>query len=254
MMPAFLAALRFLTWMPIAGSAQVDGRVLARSSLFYPLVGFLLGLCLWSVFLALGDTPSTVVAAILLLFWTWVTGGLHLDGLADSADAWVGGVGSRERTLDIMKDPATGPIGAVALALLLICKWSALPSLLDGNAALLIWLPALARTQLLLIFLTTPYAGRGGVAGLLAADLPRAPAWIVLVLVWGGCLLLLGGGWVLALSAGLVFALWRRAMMRRLGGFTGDTAGALLELTEVVGMLAFAVFRHPSADAGFGFK
>jgi adenosylcobinamide-GDP ribazoletransferase len=141
-----------------------------------------------------------------------------------------------------MNDPAIGAMGAVALILVLIAKWAALTSLIDANAAVLLWLPALARTQLLLVFLTIPYAGRGGIGAGLAAKLPRRKAQILVALTWGTCLLTFASvGWVLALAAGTAFVLWRRATLLRLRGFTGDTAGALVELTEVFGLLAVVV-------------
>jgi adenosylcobinamide-GDP ribazoletransferase len=58
-----------------------------------------------------------VAAALVLILWVWSTGALHLDGLADSADAWVGGLASRERTLEIMKDPRSGPAAVTAIGL-----------------------------------------------------------------------------------------------------------------------------------------
>jgi adenosylcobinamide-GDP ribazoletransferase len=243
MWSAFLAAIRFLTRVPAPDPGPLDERSQAASALFYPIVGLIVGLALWSGAALLGDSPPAVAAAILLLAWAWVTGGLHLDGLADTTDAWVGGIGDRERTLEIMKDPRIGVTGAVALIVILIAKWSALTALMEQSPAALLWLPALARTQLLLVFLTTPYAGSGGIAGRLAAALPRRAAWTVTASIWGACLLALGPqAWVAALAAAFTFEIWRRGVMDRLGGFTGDTAGALVELTETAMLLAIVLY------------
>ncbi|WP_173644308.1 adenosylcobinamide-GDP ribazoletransferase, partial [Xanthomonas citri] len=87
-------------------------------------------------------------AALLLSAWVWLTGALHLDGLADTTDAWVGGMGERRRTLAIMKDPASGPMAVTAVVLVLLLKCAALASLL-AQAPTTLWLaPLLARSAL----------------------------------------------------------------------------------------------------------
>lgn len=244
MRQALLAALRLLTRLPVPAPGGLEaGRQLAASPLFYPLVGGLIGLGLLALSLALQGAPAGLAAALLLVGWVWITGGLHLDGLADTTDAWVGGLGSRERTLTIMKDPAIGAMGALALILVLLVKWAALGSLVDQGLVLAL-VPALARAQLLVILLTTPYARREGMAAGLAEQLPRVPAMLVVGVTWGVGVFALGlTAGVLALGAGVVFLLWRRAMMARLQGFTGDTAGALVELTEMVLLVLVAFSR-----------
>ncbi|PWQ89005.1 adenosylcobinamide-GDP ribazoletransferase, partial [Enterococcus faecium] len=88
--------------------------------------GLLFGLLLWLASHLLQGTPSPLHAALLLTLWVLLSGALHLDGLADSADAWLGGFGDRERTLRIMKDPRSGPIAVVTLVLVLLLKFCAL--------------------------------------------------------------------------------------------------------------------------------
>jgi hypothetical protein len=102
--PLLIAA--FLTRLPVKAGDWSD-RDIGRSMLFYPLVGLLLGLALASVTAVLHGAPPGVVAAVLLALWVVATGALHLDGLADSADAWIGGLGDPRRTLDIW-DPRCG--------------------------------------------------------------------------------------------------------------------------------------------------
>jgi adenosylcobinamide-GDP ribazoletransferase len=92
MLKPLLIALQFLTRLPVKAGDWSD-RDIGRSMLFYPLVGLLLGLALASVTAALHGAPPGVVAAVLLALWVVATGALHLDGLADSADAWIGGFG-----------------------------------------------------------------------------------------------------------------------------------------------------------------
>lgn len=214
-----------------------------RSLLSYPLVGLLIGAVLLLVQWALAGTAPLLQAAVLLLLWVGITGGLHLDGLADSADAWAGGFGDRERTLSIMQDPRSGPIAVVVLVLLLLLKFAALATLLASNQLLALLLaPWLARGLVPLLFMTTPYVRAGGLGAALAAHLPRKqlPYW----LAGHGLLLVLIGGWsglLAVLAALLLLAGLRQLMLQRLGGCTGDTAGALVELVEATVLLVLAL-------------
>ncbi len=247
---ALLFAGRFLTRWPLPDpgmpSASELGPEMGRAALFYPLIGLLLGLSLAALALLLGHAPAPAAAAALLIFWVWSTGALHLDGLADCADAWVGGLGSRERTLEILKDPRTGAMGVVALVLALLGKFAGAAALLEGagitGVLLLVWLPTLARAQLLLLALTTPYARTDGMGAAMRSHVPRRAAWLLVLLSWAAATVfsLLGfgpAGLALPLLAGVVFWLWRRSLLQRLGGYTGDGAGALLELTETLLLL-----------------
>src|SRR5690606_21041136 len=142
----------------------------------------------------------------------------------DSADAWLGGFGDRERTLAIMKDPRSGPIAVVVLVLLLLLKFAALVALLaTGSGSALLLAPVLGRIALPALFLCTDYVRPGGLGQALAEHLPRRRAQQLLLVVAGACLLFAGAAGVLALLlAGLVFWWARRAMCQRLGGTTGD--------------------------------
>ncbi|KUM44337.1 adenosylcobinamide-GDP ribazoletransferase [Pseudomonas sp. EpS/L25] len=237
-----LIAVQFLTRLPVRLPGLPPPEAVGRSVLWYPVVGLLLGgllsLIAWS-----GAAGGVFLQATLALAGSvMLTGGPHLDGLADTADAWVGGYGDRERTLAIMKDPACGPMGVLALLLTLLLKWSALVVLLPQSSASL-WLAALAgRLALPWLLLTTPYVRPGGLGELLSRHLPRATLRGVLL---GGVALLLAlplGGFALIATAAVAL-LGRRALRQRLGGTTGDTAGALLELCEtgVLVMLALVV-------------
>lgn len=256
-----LFAFRFLTRVPLpavadASPIEASPLMLGRSALCYPLAGLFLGMGLLLLWLGVaslpGNAPAPATAVLLLAFWVWSTGGLHLDGLGDCADAWVGGLGSRERTLKILKDPLIGSMGVVALVLILLIKFAALASLPAGlpSALILLLTPALARAQLLALSLTTGSARPDGLGAALQQSLPRRAAGLVLGLSGLLALLLfaLAGHWALGIAlvgtaAMLLFA-WRRSMIKRLGGLTGDTAGALVELTEAA-LLLIAVLLYP---------
>jgi adenosylcobinamide-GDP ribazoletransferase len=237
-----LIALQFLTRLPVRLPGMPAAQQVGRSLLWYPLVGLLLGGLLLALHLLLGATPALLQAAIMLAVWVGLSGGLHLDGLADTADAWIGGHGDRERTLEIMKDPRSGPIAVVLLVVVLLLKFAALAVLLEQGAwAGLLLAPWLGRALLPLLFLTTPYVRAGGLGGALAEHLPRQRLPLLLA-GHGLAMLLLGGSALVALAAAaLVFWLLRRALVARLGGTTGDTAGALVELAECAVLLGLAL-------------
>lgn len=235
----FWIALQFLSSLPVRLPGMPAPREIGRSLLCYPLVGLLFGLLLWLASHLLQGAPAPLHAALLLALWVLLNGALHLDGLADSADAWLGGFGDRERTLQIMKDPRSGPIAVVTLTLVLLLKFCALWVLVEqGTGAQLLLAPLIGRAAMLGLFLSTPYVRPGGLGQALAEHLPRAAAGWVLLACALFCLAL--GGWIVVLALA-VFAWLRQLMCRRLGGTTGDTAGALLELLELAVVLGLAL-------------
>ncbi|MEO5340021.1 MAG: adenosylcobinamide-GDP ribazoletransferase [Magnetococcus sp. MYC-9] len=231
-----LIAIGLLTRVPVALSAPPSEHELGHSVLAYPVVGLLLGGALAGVASVVTAGGVDLQAALLLTFWVGMTGAMHLDGVADSADAWVGGMGSPERTLAILKEPASGPMAIVTLFLLLLLKWTALKGLLlTGQGMLLLLPPVVGRMGILLLFLSTPYVRSQGMGEAAARTLPRTTGWVLLCLFAVGCFLL-HGGLILAGSLSL-FLLLRLQMVRRMGGATGDSAGAVCELLETVALV-----------------
>ncbi len=242
-MRAFWLALQFLTRLPAPRRLEFSAKERGRSVLFYPLVGLLIGALLVALQWLLAHADPGVQAVLLLLAWVLITGGLHLDGLADSADAWVGAHGDRARALEIMKDPRSGPAGVMAVVLLLIVKFAAL-SALSGETTWLALLiaPLLGRAAPIVLFLTTLYVRPQGIGAAHAAYLPRDAAIAVLIVVaavvvaaaeWDGL-------WLLGVAAVSIYLL-RRTMHARLGGATGDTLGASCEIVEAAALVTLAL-------------
>jgi adenosylcobinamide-GDP ribazoletransferase len=172
---------------------------------------------------------------VLLALWVLATGALHLDGLADSADAWVGGFGDPQRTLDIMRDPRCGPVAIAVVALVLIAKFATLEALLATNALLAVaTAPVLGRAAPPLLFATTRYVRASGVGTALAQWLPRKSA--VVVAAAFGLAAGIANLWMM-LGAAVAFVALRALMVQRIGGTTGDTAGAMVELIETAALL-----------------
>lgn len=243
MLRQFLIALQFLTVLPVRFRATPDNEAVGRSLLYYPLVGLLLGGLLTATAWALDETSAPIAAAAIVTLWVLATGALHLDGLADSADAWIGGLGDRQRTLAIMKDPYCGPAAVSALVLALLLKFTTLAHLVTiGRLDLLALAPVLGRTALVLLFLTTPYVRTRGIGSPLAEALSRRACVGVVLFVPAAVLVLIGTAafWPLIAATGAFLAL-RALMMRRIGGTTGDTAGALVEIIETIALLTAAL-------------
>jgi adenosylcobinamide-GDP ribazoletransferase len=244
MIKPFLYALQFLTRIPLPFTEPPSPAMQGRAILTYPLVGLLIGVFLVAIQLSLpAATNSSLQAALLLAFWVGITGALHIDGLADMTDAWVGGFGDRERTLAIMKDPTCGPMAVSAVVVVLLIKFAALEQLVNLNywPALLV-APLLGRSALVAALLTLPYVRKEGLGHQAALHLSKKGAWGVLVLsvLFTGFML---GSYLFPLLAALfaLFWLFSRSMRQRIGGLTGDGAGALCELVEVVSLTLLAL-------------
>lgn len=246
-MRALLTAFAFLTRLPLPAQDAPGPERRGKSVPYYPLVGLVIGTLLALLASALGSAPTLLSAALVLLAWVLLTGGLHLDGLADSADAWLGGHGDRARTLAIMKDPASGPAGVSAIVLVLMVKGAALEALLtQRDFPALLLAPLLGRATLVLLLAATPYVRPGGLGSAQAEHLPRAAVAIVLLAVATVPVALLGlsGVALVAMTLLLLYAL-RRLMLQRIGGITGDTLGASCEIIEAAVLVFMALVGAP---------
>jgi len=257
-MTALLAALGLLTRVPVRRAFNESE--VADATAFYPLVGAALGAgqaaVLWVAVVWLpaldpagsaSRVPSMVLAVCVVALGVWITGAIHVDGLADTFDGFGGGR-SRAEVLAIMRDPRVGAYGAVAIVVLLLVKVACLDALIERRAATmpLVVAPIAGRWAMAALGWWLPYArtdgGLGGVALGSGAGrglaLATASATVLLAALAGWHAVVFG---TIAVGVTLVTG---RASRRRIGGFTGDTLGATGELTEaavwlaVVGMAA----------------
>lgn len=246
MIRPFSLAVTFLTRIPIPLQFVPKPEDWGQSVLFFPVVGFIIGVSLVVLAAFFSTADPGVLAALLIIVWALITGGLHLDGLADAADAWIGGFGDREKTLRIMKDPRSGPIAIMVMILVLLGKFAALQAIVAAQywQALLVT-PVLGRAAILFLLITTPYARATGIGVVHAQYLPRRPAVAFIYVLTGFMVLLFGwqGILVLLVLGGGLLGL-RRLLLTRLGGTTGDTLGAACELTETGGLMALALLVH----------
>jgi adenosylcobinamide-GDP ribazoletransferase len=232
----FILALQFFTIVTLRSDLRAEPGDLARSRAWWGLVGTLLGLALAALAWALGRLlPPLALAGPLVLFWAACTRFLHLDGVADTADALVYPA-PRERSLAIMKDTRIGAFGVTALAGVLLTKFGLLASLSPERLwPALIVAPAFARALAaslsVLLPPATPDKGLGaataeGSTGVAVMLISVATALAVAGLVCGLKGLVAG---LMVLALGLILGFWFK---RRLGGVTGDCLGASIELAE----------------------
>lgn len=227
-----LSGFALLTRLPLPDHRSTG----AASAWAWPLVGAALGAAaaaLASAALWLGVTPG-VTAVLVLALGAMLTGGLHEDGLSDTADGLFGGW-TKARRLEIMKDSRVGSYGVLALVLVVLARWSALTALLvfGGHWAALVATGALSRAPMALIMALLPNA-RG--EGLSHATGQPAPGIALAALGLGLAIAVALTGWTgiamaaAALGAGAVLS---ASALRRIGGQTGDILGASQQLAEV---------------------
>ncbi len=252
-----LAAVTLLTILPVPARAQrgIGARDVAASAPFFPLVGAALGLVIGALaHVVVERSGVTLGAAVAVVLLAIVTGALHLDGLADSADALGARGGSRERRLEIMRDSSTGAYGTAAVAgwfVLTVAAIAALPSV--QLAVLLAWALALSRALAVVHARVLPPARPEGLgAGFAMGDAAVFGALLMVGLLGAGFTALPADGGalsgpafhVLALSAVaglLAFVLVAFAAHRLLGGRTGDTLGTSIALAETAALLGAAL-------------
>lgn len=261
----FLLALQFLTCVPMSSALSrwvgFSTTELSASARYFPWVGLLIGVfasCVW-IGCSMLWSPW-IAAALTVAFTAWITGAFHEDGLADTADA-LGGAISRERALTIMKDSRIGTYGAVALILVLGVRIGALASMSTPLAVLaLIFAHSAGRAGACVVLATLPYVRDDDSSK--SKPLARSMHRIELVVALSAPLLVAliavafyAYGYILLIATRVQFALyfvisiigatvivlwWRRVLLRRIGGFTGDTLGAVEQFIEVAIMLVFA--------------
>jgi adenosylcobinamide-GDP ribazoletransferase len=232
--------VQFLTQIPVHFKDYPDEKTAAASLIYYPLIGLLIGLALYLIAVLIGTSATMLSAALLLTFWVAITGALHMDGLADSCDAWIGGQGSKQRTLDIMKDPCSGPIAVVVLICMLLLKFSALVAIIESSQYwLLLVAPLIARSLLPLLLLATPYVRANGIGAALVKYAPQRAVYISCSIALFAVYLL--SSLFVIISCFTALYLLRTMMMKRLAGLTGDTAGASLEIVETVALVAIVI-------------
>jgi adenosylcobinamide-GDP ribazoletransferase len=236
-MKNFLRALSFLTILPMGQLPLSEEKELARSMVFFPLVGLVIGLLL-----ALGYYLLSFLFSKSLVLWLTIgllallTRGLHLDGFADTMDG-LGSGGPREKILEVMRDSRIGAFGVISLILLIGAKYFTLDQIpIPSIPYTLILMTVMGRNTMVLVCYRSPYArSEGGLAKPFTENLGYREMALSLVSAFGIALLLMGLKGILVFLGICLFSLgYRFFFIKKLGGVTGDILGAANELAELL--------------------
>lgn len=242
---AMLAAAAFLTRLPIDRRGRVRPGDVARGVVLFPVVGGVVGAIAAAFAWMLGHAFPTGVAAVgAVALELILTGGSHIDGLADTLDGYGGE--TREHALEIMRDHAIGTYGAAAIAVDLVGKTVLIAALAEraGGLWMVIAAGAVSRAAAGVLGSVAPPArpsGAGAMLGERRRPLRAAGATLVGVAIASAS----GGlrGLIGSIAAASVAGVWAWRCRRRLGGMTGDTLGAAVEMTASVVLLIGLAFR-----------
>ncbi|MBP6323203.1 MAG: adenosylcobinamide-GDP ribazoletransferase [Fusobacteriaceae bacterium] len=243
-MKGLIALFKFTTRLPLGNSSNFTEDGVGKSMKFFPLVGIILGLIMYTAhtLLSLYINSSLVIAAVIVVIYVILTGALHLDGLSDTFDG-IFSYRSKQRMLEIMKDSRVGANGVIVLVLYFILNIIFLADLesidLPMGAFILLY-PVVGRMNTVINCATAPYARTSGMAKDFVEQTDYKGFLISFLITMGYAYAVLTY-FKLDISIiaivpimailGYYFA---RLMTRKIGGVTGDTLGAVLELTQVV--------------------
>ncbi len=245
-MKSLLLALQFLTIIPVR-VRDIETNKISESMIFFPLVGLLLGLILvsvnkWLHFLNLQQYSINIILVVSLII---LTGGIHLDGLADTADAFLSRK-NKEEMLKIMRDSQIGAMGALSLISILLLKIALISSFnVFLKIAALLLMCVLSRWAMVWLMFLFPYAREEGKAKIFINGinfriflLATVITFICVILVWQLKGILVMG--MTAISGYLI----GKFIKRKLGGITGDTLGAINEIVEIIVLFSLLIIQR----------
>ena len=243
-MNSFLIALQFITIIPVKKQLKYSEKEIAHSMLYYPFIGTIIGLILVLInFIGTQFLPTLVSDSLLLIFFVLLSGGIHLDGLADSFDGLFGGKNKKD-ILKIMSDSSIGVYGVLAVVLLLLFKFTLLSELLIVRKNIfLIIVPTISRWAMVMAVYLFPYAKKEGFGKAYKLYLKKkhvlgATFWVLLLTLilffWKGAL-------ILGISF-LIIWLIGDYITKKIDGLTGDNYGAINEILELVILLLMILF------------
>lgn len=243
-MRKLLIAISFFTRFPIT-LKDVSEDEFYNSMIFMPIVGILIGAILFLVSWVFSYIHVISLQALFtMIVYIWITGGLHLDGFADTVDGLFS-ARDHEKMMEIMKDSRLGSFGAIGLILLFLTIWSCYTVILPQNLLIVLLLPIVGRYCAIQICCFSTYAEGGGGLGRRIVEMTKP--WHVLVYL----MLILPFAWFcigpVAFWATLATMLVNFGLMlylqRKIGGITGDTIGLTIELTQAIYLVLLAVIQ-----------
>jgi adenosylcobinamide-GDP ribazoletransferase len=251
----FIAAFRFLTVIPLPFRRQPAPEEVGRSVVFFPVVGLIIGLLLAGVYFVLDFfLPRTVTAALIMVGMVLINGALHIDGFIDTCDGLAGNKPAEERW-KVMKDSRVGAFGVVGAGLLFLVQYASLISLPNNKVVYtaLILLPVLSRWSMVYGIMAYPYAKPEGLGTLFKQYAKWSDFWIgtVITLViaelagwWMGLGFIYLAGLFIMAVVWLVNVCWSAYLNKKFAGLTGDSYGAVNEVSEVMILIAVIIMAY----------
>ncbi len=241
----FLLAWQLLTVIPLKRVSPDKKEDLAASLIFFPVVGIGIGLILSLINLAGSILFSSLITnAFVLIGWVWITGALHLDGLADTIDG-ISAKGDKKSILKVMEDSNIGAKGVVGLTCMLLLKFVLLLQINpEVKNQVLMYIPVVSRWSMVLGAYFATYAREGegmGKAYVDLVDLKKVLCATLITVALGLALLRLFFLPFLGIALLSIF-IWIAYLKRKIGGINGDTLGAMNETVEILGLFSFCLW------------
>ncbi len=241
-----MAALRFLTIIPLPGRREASPEELGRSIVYFPLVGVIIGLILVGLNWLLGLLLSSALTNVLLVVsLVAVSGALHLDGLVDTCDGLAGGKTVEERWR-VMDDSRAGGFGIISVCCLLLVKYVALNNVpASWLMPTLVLMPMLSRWAMVYALFAYPYAKPSGLGKVFKQGASRLRFIVAtLIALVAAVILAQLSGFVIMLAIWVIALAVATYLKGKFGGLTGDTYGAINEVAEVCILILVCLLAH----------
>ncbi|MPW26930.1 adenosylcobinamide-GDP ribazoletransferase [Alkalibaculum sp. M08DMB] len=230
-MKKFLVALSFFTRIPINIKSEVSEDEFYSSMALLPIIGFVIGSCLYGVGYLLGDINKEISAFLLVVFYIWITGGLHMDGFMDTLDGILSNR-DRERVFEIMKDSRIGAFGAIGIILLII---GYLIAFKYSTAISILIMPIIGRSCALIATSLSEYAKDTNDMGRKFVESMGRKERVFSLLFTVGIIVLFDYIYLIPFAICLIITyVLLRWFRKQLSGMTGDTVGMMIELIQVI--------------------
>ncbi|WP_409228839.1 adenosylcobinamide-GDP ribazoletransferase [Gudongella sp. SC589] len=237
-MDGLILALQFFTRIPVNREVSFQGKNIGKSLFYLPLIGLVMGMIAALPLILLSGYSKSISALLSVLTITGLTGGLHLDGLADTFDGFLSGR-EKDRVMEIMKDSNLGAFGAVALIFTIVSK---LVAVYELPAAYWMGIPlSLANARLVAGYvITTKKNAREDGLGVLFKSSRPGRSVLLSGLVLTGITLFFDPIFLIPLAGsfllGELVSIWA---YRKIDGMTGDVYGAVIEICELASLIIF---------------
>ncbi|KIN79857.1 adenosylcobinamide-GDP ribazoletransferase [Clostridium botulinum] len=236
----FLLMIQFFTRIPINKNLQCEKVNFRMGAFFLPVVASIIGGIEFLIYLGLKNfLPSNVIIVLLLLFTAMITGGLHMDGLADTCDGFFS-LRDKERIIEIMKDSRMGAFGTIAMIINLLLKYQLLYSVVLKDCSIAIILaPVIGRISILFLCLSKRTAKKNGSGNIFIGNMSKPIIFLITIIALAMNTYFLGLKiTIISFIAVLIITyLFYLLCLNKINGLTGDTLGACNELGEITFLL-----------------